>query len=253
MRADETRSSALRALSVLDALAARPLTLTEIAANTRLPLPTVHRYARELIAWGGVERRPDGTYTLGLHVWQLGALTQFDRLVRQSSASVLEQVAAATGHAAVVSTCRGESIVPIEQRRGNNPSIWMTPIGGQIPWSLSSAGVLSLANLADEELERRIEEQNGGDHAVQHAIARARTVGYATALGAMLKNQGTLSVLVPGQLADGLALTLVFTDQERAPERFLETLRLAAASLSIALKRHADAHWAYNPFDAPSS
>jgi DNA-binding IclR family transcriptional regulator len=64
------RTSSSRLFAVLAAFAtAHPtLTLTEIAERSGLPLATSHRLARELVAWGALERRPDGRYEVGLRL-----------------------------------------------------------------------------------------------------------------------------------------------------------------------------------------
>ena len=65
-----------RTLQLLDAFAPhRPsMTLSELARHADLPLSTVHRMLRELVAGGALERGEDGAYRIGLRIWELGSL-----------------------------------------------------------------------------------------------------------------------------------------------------------------------------------
>ncbi|ROO87340.1 IclR-like helix-turn-helix domain-containing protein [Actinocorallia herbida] len=68
----EPRTAASRLLDVLGAFGVEhaELSLTEIARRARLPLPTAHRLAAALVAWGALERGADGRYRVGLRLWR---------------------------------------------------------------------------------------------------------------------------------------------------------------------------------------
>ena len=65
-----------RALQLLDAFSPErsAMTLSELARHADLPLSTVHRMLRELVAGGALERGEDGAYRIGLRIWELGSL-----------------------------------------------------------------------------------------------------------------------------------------------------------------------------------
>src|ERR671916_269796 len=83
-----------RVLSVLAAFdTTHPsLRLSEIARRADLPLPTTHRLLAELSAWGGVSRRPDGSYVIGRRPWDLGMLAPAATGLREASAPFLHDI-----------------------------------------------------------------------------------------------------------------------------------------------------------------
>ncbi|GGJ58098.1 helix-turn-helix domain-containing protein [Streptomyces brasiliensis] len=65
-----------RLLAVLDCFdVAHPaLTLTEITTRADLSLSTARRLIGELVAWGGLERLPDGRhFRIGIRLWRVGS------------------------------------------------------------------------------------------------------------------------------------------------------------------------------------
>jgi len=242
MRESETRSTTTRALALLDAVAAHPgstLSLSELADAAGLPLATAHRYARELVAWGGLERTPEGRYRLGLRVWQLGTRTRWDRALRQASAPILDRLALATGIAACAMSYTDGEVVTVERRWGKDRSTWISPIGRALPVFVSTAGRLLAAHAGDAERARLSAAlPASAADAFDRDLARTRARGYAVELDLVRAGQGAVSVAVPGPHARDVALTYVFPDDEvRVAERHLDDLRLAAAALSVALAR----------------
>lgn len=240
MQADERRSTIARAFAVLDIVAASStgaMSLTEIASLAGLPTPTTHRYLRDLLEWGGVERTEDGFYRLGLHVWQLGTRARWDRAVRQMSIPALEQVTRTTGFGACVVSSTGRKVVTVERRWGADKSLWINPVGNEIPLPVSTAGLLSIARTdatIEDYLHGLPRRRAASAEQVVHA---ARTKGYAIGVGLMRKDQGALSVPVPGEFASELALTLIFPTGRTQPEDHIGQLKLSAAALSIAIQR----------------
>ena len=87
-----------RVLALLGAFDAehRQLTLTELAASADLSLPTAHRLAAELVAWGALERRESGAYVVGRRVWDLGLLAPVQTGLREVAEPFLHDIYAAT-------------------------------------------------------------------------------------------------------------------------------------------------------------
>ncbi|MDX2642369.1 helix-turn-helix domain-containing protein [Streptomyces sp. PA03-1a] len=65
------------------------LTLTELSRRTGLALPTVHRRAAELVAWGALERGPDRRYRVGLRLWEVATLAPRGFPLRDAALPVL--------------------------------------------------------------------------------------------------------------------------------------------------------------------
>lgn len=70
------RSLVDRALSVLSAFDRqnRTLTLSDISRRSGLPLATTHRIVNRLLSWGALERSDEGSYSIGLRLWETGTL-----------------------------------------------------------------------------------------------------------------------------------------------------------------------------------
>lgn len=49
-----------------------PRSLSDISAETGLPLSTTHRLVGELEDWGALQRDDNGRYQIGLRLWELG-------------------------------------------------------------------------------------------------------------------------------------------------------------------------------------
>jgi DNA-binding IclR family transcriptional regulator len=57
-----------------------------------LTLPTAHRLAGLLTAWGALERDASGTYHIGLRLWELGALAPRGLALREAAMPFLEDL-----------------------------------------------------------------------------------------------------------------------------------------------------------------
>src|SRR5919112_4312089 len=78
---EQGRSTTSRVLALLGAFTPMRITLslTDLARTAGLPVATAHRLSGELVAWGALERLPDGTYQIGMQLWRLGALAPGSR------------------------------------------------------------------------------------------------------------------------------------------------------------------------------
>jgi len=242
MSADDSRSTTARALAVLDVVAQATvsgMTLSQIAEAAHLPVPTAHRYVKELVGWGGLERSDGGTYRLGMHLWQLGTQARWDRTVRQVSAPILDKLAHTTGVAACIASYIDGRVVTIDRRWGRTTSTWISPVGVAIPAESSTAGraIVGARGSADEFAPF----MPGASHEeVVAEFERTKALGYSASFGLLHEAQGALSVAVPGKFAQDLAMTLVYPADEQDVVRHVDQLRLAAAALAVALRRDSE-------------
>jgi len=242
MSADDSRSTTARALAILDVVAQATvsgMTLSQIAEAAKLPVPTAHRYVKELVAWGGLERSEAGAYRLGMHLWQLGTHARWDRTVRQVSAPILDKLAKATGVAACVASFIDGRVVTIDRRWGRTTSTWISPIGVEIPAEASTVGRAIVAVRGTVEQFAQFMPGATPDE-VAAEFERTNQLGYSALVGKLHETQGAISVAVPGRFAQDLALTLVFPADEPDVVQHVEQLRLAAAALAVALRRESE-------------
>ncbi|MEH3076683.1 MAG: helix-turn-helix domain-containing protein [Quadrisphaera sp.] len=87
-----------RTLAVLGAFTAREprLRLADVAVAAGLPLTTTHRIVGDLVAWGALERAPDGTLSVGLRLWELASLAPRGPELREVALPFLEDLYTAT-------------------------------------------------------------------------------------------------------------------------------------------------------------
>ena len=99
-----------RAFGVLEAFtpASPALTLSEIARRAGLPLTTAHRLVGELRAAGALERDGDGTYRIGLRLWEIASLAPRGVPLREAALPFLEDLYEVTHENAQLGVRRGQ-------------------------------------------------------------------------------------------------------------------------------------------------
>ena len=116
----DDRSVTARAFAVLEAFtpSSPTLTLSEIARRAGLPLTTAHRLAGELRAAGALEREVDGSYRLGLRLWEIASLAPRGVPLREAALPFLEDLYEVTHENAQLGVREGHDVVYIERIAG---------------------------------------------------------------------------------------------------------------------------------------
>ncbi len=123
--AEAGRSVTSKVIAILLAFAyGNTHSLTEISRLSRLPISTVHRLARELAAWGVLERCEDGQYRVGEYLKLVAAQpTNPLRSIQERARRVMEDLAAALGHADVrLGVLAGLHVVFIHRSVNSRPA-----------------------------------------------------------------------------------------------------------------------------------
>jgi len=157
-RVDE-RSVTARGFAVLDAFttAAPTLSLSEIARRAGLPLTTTHRLVAELRVAGALERDVDGTYRIGLRLWEIGSLAPRGVPLREAALPFLEDLYEVTHENAQLGVREGHDVVYIERIAGRRAVGVLTRVGGRFPLHASGIGLVLLAH-APESVRREVLE-----------------------------------------------------------------------------------------------
>jgi DNA-binding IclR family transcriptional regulator len=157
-RVDE-RSVTARGFAVLDAFntAAPALSLSEIARRAGLPLTTTHRLVADLRAAGALERDVDGTYRIGLRLWEIGSLAPRGVPLREAALPFLEDLYEVTHENAQLGVREGHDVVYIERIAGRRAVGVLTRVGGRFPLHASGIGLVLLAH-APESVRRNVLE-----------------------------------------------------------------------------------------------
>jgi DNA-binding IclR family transcriptional regulator len=151
----EQRTVADRMLLILDAVAATPgeIGLTELARQTGLKKPTVHRLATELVAHQMLERGGYG-YRLGLHLFELGQKVPAPRRLRGTALPYMTDLLAATGEVVQLAVIDGTDIVYVEKLTGKYVVPAPSSVGSRLPAYCSGLGKAILAFSDDTVIER---------------------------------------------------------------------------------------------------
>ncbi len=217
-------------------------TATSLAARTGLARSTAHRLAVQLASLGLLERHPDGGYTIGTGLWELGELAPVSLRLRERALPHLAHLYEVSGenvHLAVLSTTDPALAEALFVGRVTGPhSIpTLSRMGGRHPLHTTGVGKALLATRndawLDEFLERTLERETvysvTDARQLRAELVTARERGYATTRQEM--TLGNVSVAAPIPPSAGLppAAVGVVTHLARADERRLAQLVVAAA------------------------
>lgn len=123
------------------------LTLTELSRRTGLSLPTVHRRAAELVAWGALERGTDRRYRIGLRLWETAALAPRGLGLRNAAMPFLQELYEATQEQHIHLAVRDHlDIVFLERLSGPDAPPICSRIGGRYGVLAMSTGLVLLAH-----------------------------------------------------------------------------------------------------------
>jgi DNA-binding IclR family transcriptional regulator len=121
-----------KAVVVLDALEAGPLSLPELVDATGLPRATAHRLAAALEVHGFVGRGDDGRFQLGARLSQSG--------LPAIARSALEELREATGESVQLYVRRGDQRLCVQALESPHGLRTIVPVGALLPLDAGSAG-----------------------------------------------------------------------------------------------------------------
>ena len=145
-----------RAFAILAALAgaARPTSMTELAALCAMPVPTVHRLAAQLEARGLVKRAfGSKKLVVGPALVQLGAAAVEAALRSDRVHRILVALAAKVGEPCQIGMRAGNDIVYVDAVRAARSAGLHFEQGRHAPMHCSSIGKIFLAEMPAEEFE----------------------------------------------------------------------------------------------------
>ena len=162
-----------KAFVVLNALVARPLSLSESVEATGIPRATCHRLLSALEHHGAVRRNNEGLYCLGPTLAGLGrgAAVQFPFLER--AREIATEIRDRTGESVqvfIAETDGRRCVVSLESPNGLR---WIVPEGSLFPLSRGSAGKVLSAKTAPASWVESVEERVKGVASVSAPILDA--------------------------------------------------------------------------------
>jgi IclR family pca regulon transcriptional regulator len=125
--------------------------VSDLAAETGLPLPTVYRIVMTLTAENYLEHLPNGDYRPGVRVLTLGtpALRSLDLV--EIAAPRLKELADATGETVNLAVLTGDQVLYLIRLRNSDLVTANIQVGSTLPAAHTSIGKLLLAYLDDDQ------------------------------------------------------------------------------------------------------
>src|SRR5581483_8148858 len=242
----QARSVTARAFGVLEAFtpAAPTLTLSEIARRAGLPLTTTHRLVAELRRAGALERDADGSYRIGLRLWEIASLAPRGVPLREAALPFLEDLYEVTHENAQLGVREGHDVVYIERIAGRRAVGVLTRVGGRFPLHASGIGLVLLAH-APDAIQRAVLErplQRFTDYTVTDPARLERILSQIRRDGVAISDRqvtdDALSVAAPITDSSGdvvAALSIVAKAADTVAARLAPAVRAAALGTSRTL------------------
>ena len=206
-----------RAFDVLELMAAAggEVALTGLAAESGLPVPTIHRIVRTLVASGYVVQMPSRRYTLGPRLIGLGASASY--AVESWATPHLRALAEASGETANLAMLDVDRVVYVAQVPSTRHTVRMfTEVGRRVYAHCTGVGKALLAELPDDEVgdlvaaagmpastERTITDADG----LLEELRRTRERGYAIDDGEQERGVRCVAVAVPSPLGSAISVS----------------------------------------------
>lgn len=244
MRGDG-RTVTSKVLSVLGAFEGGPtaLSLSDIAAQADLPLPTAHRLVGELVEWGALERNSQGRYAVGIRLWEVAQ--NAGHHLRDTARPHLQDLFSLTHETAHLAIREGDEALYIDRIYGSTRVPRASRVGGRLPLHATAVGKVLLAYEEDwvreAYLMHRLEVATRHTHVNPVRLAaeldQVRERGYATTSEEV--REGSCSIAVPVHLqphAAAIGLVLL-SSRADTMTRHLPALRGTAARMERAAAR----------------
>ncbi|MFG1807528.1 IclR family transcriptional regulator [Streptomyces sp. NPDC049040] len=224
------------------------LTLTEMSRRTGLSLPTVHRRAAELVAWGALERGQDRRYRVGLRLWELAALSPRGHGIRNIAMPFIQNLYDATKEQHIHLSVRNHLDVVILERLSTPraPQV-ISRAGGRFGTFATGSGLVLLAHAPEG-----VREEYLGSPLPRYTDSTVTDVGLYRSLLAAVRRKGYASsdrMMGPDIHCVGApihgpddsvvaAVSLCFRTGTRSVEEVAPSLRATARGISRALVGH---------------
>jgi IclR family acetate operon transcriptional repressor len=166
---DGSVQSLRRAFELLERLAdtGGEASLSELAGTSGLPMPTIHRLIRTLVALGYVRQNANRRYALGARLIRLGenASMQFGSWARPLLAELVEEV----GETANLAVLERDEVVYVSQVPSKHSMRMFTEVGRRVLPHGTGVGKAILSQLPEEEV-RALLQRTGMPAYTEHTV-----------------------------------------------------------------------------------
>jgi DNA-binding IclR family transcriptional regulator len=221
------------------------LSLAELSRRTGLPKPTVHRMAAEMCRERMLERLPDGSYRLGLRLFEIGERVHSHRSLSEAALPIMEDLREATRLRIHLAVLEGVDVVYVEILGANLLHQVGSRTGGRFPAHATGVGKAILAYSPASVVQARIDaglprltaRTITTPGTLQRELQEIRTKGFAQ--DREESHLGVSCVAAPVFGSDKkvrAALSITGRTTSIDPARLGPAIRIAANSLSRALR-----------------
>lgn len=130
---------------------------SEVASRIGANKSTTFRVLGSMERAGLLDRRPDGTYGLGLWLMELGSIVQGRLELRRLAGPTLDELGRAMGQTVFLSVLHGHQATCIDRLAGSNVDVLALRLGGTLPLYCGASPRVLLAALPDPELDKYLE------------------------------------------------------------------------------------------------
>jgi DNA-binding IclR family transcriptional regulator len=134
------------------------LTLADLTRHTGMPHATVRRLALDLVHAGALDRAADGTFTVGIRLWELGTLAPLTAPLRTVALPFMDDLHAALRQHVQLAVLDGTEAVLVERLSTAEAVGVISHMGGRLPLHSSGVGKVLLAHGGAELVDRVIEQ-----------------------------------------------------------------------------------------------
>lgn len=143
-----------KAIDILDMLcsAHSSLSLSELSQRCGFPKSTSHALASTMRDRGLIRQLPDGTYALGMRLFEYGSAVSRGFDISSIARPYLESLSALTGANSVISLADSDSVVSFDYAVSSSGVQIMPEIGVRLPLHCTSQGKLLLSFMQDQKI-----------------------------------------------------------------------------------------------------
>ncbi|GAB4585477.1 IclR family transcriptional regulator [Nocardia sp. IFM 10818] len=175
-----------RAFALLETMADEGgmMGVSQLAAASGLPLPTIHRLVRTLVELGYLHQEPSRQYALGPKLIRLGESSA--RMLSSRALPHLTRLVDELGESANMARLDGDGIVYVAQAPSRHSMRMFTEVGRRVLPHCTAVGKVMLAGMPPErvrELLQRTGMPRYTDHTITDPAEFARQLEIAAATG----------------------------------------------------------------------
>lgn len=234
-----------RILSILEAFEAsnKALSIAEISLATGLPVSTTYRLVSELQRWGALSKNSDGSYQVGIRIWELGqhaGLSQREHVVRPYLQDLFD-LAHENVHLAVR---QGATALYVDKIYGSKKVPMVSRVGSKLPLHSTAVGRVLLAaepqwfvkTYLDKKLVAPTAKTNLDRDSLESELRHVQKQGYAMTVEQMRLGASSIAVPVVVESATIAAIGIVVESaREQELQRLLPLLKGTAERIQQAL------------------